>query len=108
MSWPSFFYPHRVTVRDLIEDGGRGQIWGEPRELRAEVKDEQKLVRDAAGAEIVSSTQVSVPLNSAVPPGSLVTVWEGTSSERAATVAAVGRNDNSGSPLDSFLLLSLV
>ncbi|CAN7241858.1 hypothetical protein LJR045_000983 [Microbacterium sp. LjRoot45] len=107
MKWPAFFYPHRVSVRDLVEDGGRGESWADPRELRAEVKDEQKLVRDANGREVVSSTEVKVALDAAVPIGSLVTVWSGTTSQREARVIAVGRSDNTGSGLDSFLRLSL-
>lgn len=107
MSWPAFFYPHTVKVRDRTSVGGLGTTYAAPRELQAEVKDEQRVVRNAAGQEVVSSTQVTVPLDAAVPVGSLVTVWAGTSAEREAEVLAVGRDDNTGTPLDSFLVLSL-
>lgn len=107
MSWPtSFFFPHRVTVRDFQEGAGDGPGHGAPRELIAEVKDEQRLVRDADGSEAVSSTTVTVPLESSVAPGSVVTVWAGTSCEREATVMAVARDENPR-PLPSHLILSL-
>ena len=57
-------------------------------DLPAEVKDRQTLVRDPDGHEVVSSTQVSLPLPEQVPLGSLVTVWAGTAREREAVVLA--------------------
>lgn len=107
MMWPAFFYPHRVSVRDVTNEGGLGSDWGTARTLIAEVKDDHKLVRDADGSEVVSSTQVKVPLDSDVAAGALVTVWAGTSAEREARVITVGRSDNRGTPLDSYLTLSL-
>ncbi len=106
MSWPDFFYPHEVTVRDRGAGSGLGPGYGVARTLAAEVKDEQRLVRNIDGAEVVSSTQVSVDLGANVAPGALVTVWKGTSAQREAEVIAVSRNEN-GFELDSFLLLHL-
>lgn len=107
MMWPAFFYPHTVKVRDYQPGGGMGGGFAASRELTAEVKDERRLVRDRDGAEVVSSSQVTVPLGSNVPLGSLVTVWAGTPSEREATVLQVGRDDNTDTLLDSFELLYL-
>ena len=109
MSWPAFFYPHRVRVRDSLGSGGMGTTWTDApgRELAAEVKDEVKLVRTDGGAEVVSSTQVSVPLSADVAVDALVTVWPGTPSARESRVIRASRNDNTGTPLDSFLLLYL-
>lgn len=107
MKWPAFFYPHTVEVRDVNRGGGIGVLFGSPRSLSAEVKDEHRLVRDRDGAEVVSSTQVTVDLDADVAVGSMVTVWSGTSAERESTVIAVSRDDNGGDPLDSFLVLSL-
>lgn len=106
MSWGAFFYPHTVQVRDLQAGGGMGDSYAAPRMLRAEVKDEQQLVRAADGAEVVSSTTVKVPLPEHITPGSLVTVWQGKSGEREAEVLAVARHENAP-PLDAFLVLSL-
>lgn len=80
--------------------------FAEPRELIAEVKDEQRLVRTADGSEAVSSSTVTVPLESAVAPGALVTVWAETSAERESSVIAVAREENPP-PLPSHLILSL-
>lgn len=103
-----FFYPHRILVRDYQGRTGTGQSWGQARELIAEVNDEQKLVRDASGAEVVSSTQVTVPLDAGVTVRSYVNAWPDVEPAREAEVIAVERNDNTRDPdLDSFLVLSL-
>lgn len=107
MAWPAFFYPHTVQVRDYRAGGGMGGGFAASRTLDAEVKDERRLIRDRDGAEVVSSSQVTVALGSNVPLGSLVTVWAGTAAEREATVLQVGRDDNTDSLLDSFEVLYL-
>lgn len=106
MAWDAFFYPHTVKVRDRRTGGGLGPSYAPSRDLRAEVKDVQTLVRDADGAEVVSSTQVTIPLPDDVPLGSLVTVWPGTPRQREAVVLAAAANPNDP-PLDAYLLLSL-
>lgn len=107
MSWPaSFFFPHTVQVRDEDGGGSMGPSHSRPRSVRAEVKDEQRLIRTADGSEVVSSTTVTVPLDANVAPGALMTVWPGTSAEREASVLAVAREENAP-PLPSHLILSL-
>lgn len=108
MSWDGFFLPHTVKVRDRLGGGGMGARYADSRDALAEVRDERRLVRDKDGAEVVSSSQVTVPLNPPVPVGSLVTVWPGQPSAREAEVLAVGRDDNSDDvDLDSFQILYL-
>lgn len=109
MSWDDddFFYPHTVSIRNARPRGGTGVTYAEARDVRAEVRDEQQLVRGADGHEIVSSSQVSVPIGEHVPVGSLVTVWPGTARAREAEVLAVAANENGNFDLDSFLVLSL-
>lgn len=104
--WGAFFYPHQVSVRDLVSGGGMGAGFGGPRTLAAEVKDKQTLVRNTDGAEVVSSTMVTVPLPETIRPGALVTLWPGTPQQREAEVLSVQRDENGG-PLDSFLVLYL-
>lgn len=106
MTWNDFFYPHTVKVRNRIYGGGLGSGYAPSRDLQAEVKDVQTLVRDADGAEVVSSAQVTIPLPEDVPLGSLVTVWPGTPRQREARVLASAANPNDP-PLDAYLLLSL-
>lgn len=107
MSWPaSFFFPHRVRVEDAVSAGGSGTKFAEPREVIAEVRDEQRIVMGADASEHVSNTQVTVPLDAAVPVGSMVTVWAGRVGARRARVIAVQRDENPP-PLPSHLILSL-
>ncbi|NHI16862.1 hypothetical protein [Microbacterium excoecariae] len=108
MKWPAFFSPHTVRVRDIASSGGMGTTYTAPRELAAEVKDEQTLVRDRDAREVVSSTQVTVALDARVTPGALVTVWpgEGAGVEREATVITVARHVERP-PLESHLVLFL-
>lgn len=106
-TWESFFYPHTVSVRDRLGSGSVGARHGDPRSVPAEVLDEQQLVRDRDGQEVVSSTRVTVPLDANVPVGSLVTVWQGTSAQREAEVLSVARDDNGDDDLDSHLELRL-
>lgn len=58
--------------------------------------------RDASGAEVVSSSQVSLPLPEHVPVGSLVTVARAPSGARVA-----GPVSGDQPTLDAYLLLSL-
>ena len=105
--WTSpFFFPHAVKIADVVAAGGMGSTAGTARDSVAEVTDEQRLVRSADGEEVVSSTQVTVPLEPPVAHGALVTVWPGTSRERTATVLVV-ETIYDDPPLPSFQVLSL-
>jgi len=83
-----------------------GSTYGPPRTVAAEVIDEQTLVRDADGREVVSSTRVTLALPEHVPLGSLVTVWPGLPYEREARVLSAAVNPHDP-PLDPHLLLRL-
>lgn len=107
MSWgDSFWWPHSVKVRDVARTGSGPRPSSTQRPLPAEVLDEQELVRDIDGNEVVSSTRVTVPLDANVAPGALVTVWEGTPAQREAAVIAVARVIDDP-PLPSHLVLRL-
>lgn len=106
MTWGAFFFPHAVTIRDYLGRSSMGDRFADPRTVAAEVRDEQVLVRDRDGREVVSSTQVTIALPDRVPLGSEVTVWPGDQSERTAVVLQVATNPNDP-PLDSYLVLSL-
>ena len=109
MSWDGeFWYPHTVSIRNAQPAGGMGSGYGTARTIRAEVKDEQRLVRTADGSEAVSSSSVTVAISEHVPVRSLVTVWPGTARQREAEVLAVSADENGDDGLDSFLVLSLV
>ena len=108
MTWPgAFFFPDAVRVRDLRAGGGMGGGYGPSRTLAAEVIDVQEIVRNAAGEEVISSTRVTVPLESSVTLGSLVTIWPGKAgAEREAEVLRIGRDENPP-PLPSHQILWL-
>lgn len=106
MTWGAFFYPHTVSVRNRTGGGGMGSTYGPPRTLAAEVIDEQTLVRDSDGREVVSSTRVTLALPEHVPLGSLVTVWPGQPYQREARVLSAAVNPHDP-PLDAHLLLRL-
>ena len=107
MSWPqSFFFPHAVSIRAHTGGGGRGDSYSAPAPSIAEVKDEAQLVRGPDGREVTSSSQVTVPLATIAPLGSLVTVWPRTPAEREAAVIRV-RHDENPAPLPSFQILYL-
>ena len=78
--------PHTVTVRPILGSGGMGVTYGAAVTVKAFVLEEQRLVRGVDAVEVVSSTQVYCAFSVTAPPGSLVTVWAGTSAEREATV----------------------
>lgn len=106
MSWGAFFYPHSVSIRNRVGASGMGSTFESPRTVAAEVIDEQTLVRDADGREVVSSTRVTLALPEHVPLGSLVTVWPGQPYEREARVLSAAVNPHDP-PLDAHLLLRL-
>lgn len=102
---PAEFTPHVVKVRDLLEDTGMGTTYRDARDVDAFAEDEQKVVRNRDGAEIVSTSQVHVNFDEVIPIGSLVTVWPGLPGERDAEVLAIGRHHAPGWP--AFQTLSL-
>lgn len=107
MSWDGpFWFPHTVTVEDAIPAGGAGVRFGSARTVAAEVRDQQRIVLDASASEVVSNTQVTVPVEANVPVGSMVTVWAGRVGARRSRVLAVQRDENDP-PLPSHLILSL-
>ena len=107
MSWSSaFWWPHTVKIQPVTGGGGMGHSHGPAEETAAEVIDEQKLVRDAMGAQLVSNTAVTVPLDTDVTPGALVTVWPGGAGERTAKVLSIERAVDDP-PLPSHLVLRL-
>jgi hypothetical protein len=108
MSWDDpFWWPHKVRVRRLLQGGSRGpRLDDENPEIKAEVLDGARMVRTADGREVVSSSRVTVPIDTDVPLGSEITVWPGRARERTATVLAVSVEENEP-PLASQLVLSL-
>lgn len=102
---PDYFTPHTVHVRDRVAGGGMGSTYGTSRPVESFTADEQKLVRDSAGSEVVSTSQVTVNFDEQIPLGSLVTIWPGETGTREAAVLAIGRFKHETLP--SYQVLSL-
>jgi len=84
---PAYMTPHTVTVEPLLGSGGMGEVWGTPvPDVPAMVEEGATLVRDTSAAEVVSSARVHCSWAVVAPPGSKVTLWEGTAKERTAAV----------------------
>jgi hypothetical protein len=88
---PARFTPHEVTIRALTGSGGMGRTYADPATVAAFVKDEVRMVRNSTGAEVVSSSTVTLGFDVQAPPGSLVTVWPGLPGQREAEVISSGR-----------------
>lgn len=86
--------PHTVEVERFVGVTATGRKYDPPTAVRAFVDDTQKLVRDAQGAEVVSSTTVFLDAGQYAPPGSKVTVWKGTARARTAIVLAASGASN--------------
>lgn len=89
---PEWCTPHEAVGKALTGNGGMGPIHAAPAPFACFVHEEVRLVRDATGAEVVSSTQLHCGFDVVMPPGSLVTVWPGTPASREAEVISTGRS----------------
>lgn len=89
---------HRITVRPYLGTGPYGDQHGDPVTVRAHVEDSRRLVRSSTGEELSSATTVRTRPDVRAPPGSLVTVWPGTSQERTARVITAHRFDHPAAP----------
>lgn len=112
MDWDEFIdllpVPHTVTVEAYTGESGFGTTYAAAVTLdRCFVDAKRKRVKvatqDAAGAEVVSSTQVYCPPGTAAPPGSRVTLPSGA----VAKVLDAAALDDAGLDLPAHVLLSL-
>lgn len=101
-----FWFPDKVTVRASRGGGGNGPRHADVLQLRAEVIDKTELIRDANGVETISTTRVTVPIDSDVPVGSLVTIRPGRPNAREVLVLQVAIAEDAA-PLPSHIVLWL-
>jgi hypothetical protein len=98
---------HVVTVKRLTGDGAYGPVLASPTIESAAIDDTSRMVRDASGAEVVSSTTVALPKGTAyIPVGSEVTLPP-SHGGRTARVAAVQVADGGGLPTPDHLAINL-
>jgi hypothetical protein len=100
---PMWMLRHEVTVEPLTGEGPFGAILGPAVRVRCFADDKRRLVRDATGNEVTSSTTLYAPLDTAAPVGSRVTLPDG----RKATVLQALRRDGGGLPTPDHLEVAL-
>jgi hypothetical protein len=92
------WYRHPVVIRRFLGDGSYGPTFATAETIRGFVGGETKLVRNASGAEVVSSVQVALPADTEwVPPQSeidLPAVFGG----RTARVLSTAVGNGGGQP----------
>lgn len=98
MTAAAFWWVNTVTVRTLTTRGTYGASYSDPVDVQCWVESGVKMVRNLAGEEVVSSSEIRGPLDNAAlfKAGSLVTVAGGT----AATVLSVDTFDSGSLGLD--------
>lgn len=98
---------HTVTVKRKTGQGSTGPVFALATPEVCAIDDTTKLVRNAAGAEVVSSTRVAFPKTTPyIPPGSLVTLSPAFGG-RTSVVIDTQRADGGGLPTPDHLAVSL-
>lgn len=67
-----------VTIRPLLGSGGMGDIWGTPTPVDVLLDESTRLVRDTDAVEVVSSATLYADVGTVAPPGSEVTLPDGS------------------------------
>lgn len=89
---PGWLLRHTVTVRALSGQGPYGPVYADPRAVRCFLDQQTRMVRNAAGDEVTSSSTFYARLDTVCPAGSHVTLPDG----RTTTVIAALRRDGGG------------
>ncbi|MFF4118965.1 hypothetical protein ACFY0P_36730 [Streptomyces sp. NPDC001714] len=74
---PRWLLRHRITVEAYLGTSAYGARYAAGEEVRALVTGTVKRVRDATGAEVVSTAQVYAAPGLTAPPGSRITLPDG-------------------------------
>ena len=88
-----------IDVERLDGSSAYEESWHPPATVLCRLRNEKRLVRDADGNEVVSTSQASMPLNTAhIPVGSRVTIRKGFPDATQRTVIAEARHEAAGTP----------
>lgn len=99
MRLPKSWTPHSVGVEPYVGESANGAVFSGRRTVEdVYVKDQQEVVVDGTGAEVLSRASVRFNLDDLPPIGSKVTVWEGTPTEYSAVMFKVSRLSHPGWP----------
>lgn len=92
---PAWLLPHRVSVEPYLGTSAYGPRFGEPVEVAAMAAESIKRVRNATGAEVVSTAQVITAAGLDCPTGSRITLPTG----RTTTAITVAHHTAPGLPV---------
>ncbi|MFJ1708571.1 hypothetical protein [Kitasatospora sp. NPDC088346] len=93
---PGWLLHHRITIEPYQGDSAYGPLYGPPvTDVPALVADTVRLVRAPDGRQVVSSAQLLLDPDTAVPAGSRITLPSG----RATTPISVSPIDAPGLPV---------
>lgn len=100
---PRWLLRHTATIEPLIGEGPFGSAYGPAAEVRCMRDDGRRLVRDITGSQVVSSTTLYMRMSETCPPGSRVTLDDGS----VSTVITAARRDGGGLPTPDHLEVTL-
>lgn len=98
----SWLLRHEIIIEPYLGQGGNGPTYGPPVTVKCFRDDGRKLVRNAAGEQVVSESTCICPLATVAPPLSRVTV-----NGRTAYVITAKRRDGGGLPTPDHLEVAL-
>lgn len=101
---PGWLLGHEVTVEPYEGSGPYGEVYGSPVVVRCFLDQQTRLVRDAGGNQVTSSTTFYAELDAvSAPPTSRVMLPDG----HTTTVIAELRRDGGGLPTPDHLEVQL-
>ncbi|MEV2249404.1 hypothetical protein AB0I94_02405 [Streptomyces sp. NPDC050147] len=103
MRFPRFLQQHTVTVEPFLGNSSTGPLYGPAAEVRGLLEQTTRLVRNAAGEEVTSSSTFRAPLETVAPAKSRVHLPDG----RRTTVIAAVRQDGAKLPTPDHLEVQL-
>ncbi len=103
MRFPRFLQRHAVMMEPYLGVSSVGDMYGPAVEVRGLLEQKTRLVRNAAGEQVVSSSTFRAPLETVAPAKSRVKLPDG----RRTTVIAAVRQDGAGLPVPDHLEVQL-
>lgn len=99
---PPFLLRHKIQIEPYTGQGGNGPTYGPPVQVKCFRDDARKLVRNAQGEQVISSSTCYCPPGTVAPPLSRVT-FDG----RASYVIVTNSRDSAGMPTPDHVEVAL-
>lgn len=103
MRFPRFLQQHTVTVEAFLGNSSVGAMYGPAVEVLCLLEQKTRLVRDAAGEQVTSSSTFRAPLETVAPAKSRIRLPDG----RQTTVIAAVPQDGGRLPTPDHLEVQL-